>query len=318
MRRDRGIALLALAGVSLLGMLGSGTKSKGLTVVGIEDAREVAINLDTQVRTERPHDRLTYPSPDGKRVLVHQAVKDHEHDWELFLVECSGQQKSEPVQVTDDKGQIVDVTWLPDSRRAIVQRGWTLALLDVGGSKPVVSRFGERDWSAYEAAASPDGRVAFLRLRERKGKETDEDIVIWDGKNFTTLIENRDFTTLAWSPDGKELAWSTHGELGVTDVATKQGRTLEYLSIDQALYAHHANSLAFSPDGKFIAAVIRFSGGRLVVDPSKPDILRGDRDIFVIPADLKGKTTMFTLEGDTKAVRWERLDDAEPAEQEDP
>lgn len=242
-------------------------------------------------------------SPDGSRRLVLMPLPGAPYDVEVFLAEGSSPDLVLR-QLTDDKGEIRHVEWMSDSSRFLLQRGWTSWIIDLSGERPTATRLGGRDASTSHPVSLPGGQCAYLHFREQRGKESIDDLVLFDGRSPKVLLQGRDLTALAATPDGRTLITSSHGELLLVDVASGQCTAKRFEEIDPSLTAHHADDLAVRPDGTCLAAVIHFSGGRLTMAGTEPTPLAGDRDVFVIPLTGSEPPRRYTFESDVRGVDW--------------
>jgi WD40 repeat protein len=147
-------------------------------------------------------------------------------------------------------GWIVGVTFSPDGTLVAAQRSSDGAVQLWRVADGALVRTFSGDWGLYFGglAFSPDGAVLALA--------TGSQVLVWtvaDGSLLRTLelpVEDETdiaFTSISFSPDGSLLAAVAHGELQLWQVA--DGRLLQTL----ARRTGQVYSVAFSPDGRFIA-----------------------------------------------------------------
>ena len=110
-----------------------------------------------------------------------------------------------------------------------------------------VSRLIESNGSGRHVGFSPDG--------ERLAMCVENHLKVWDvasGREILVLGEPHvsPAGTFAFSPDGSKLAWIYDGQINVSDTTSK--RTLLTLPG----FAGRRTALAFSPNGKLLAALM--------------------------------------------------------------
>jgi WD40 repeat protein/serine/threonine protein kinase len=151
-------------------------------------------------------------------------------------------------------GSVVSVAVSPDGKTIISgATDGTVRLSDLGGPVPrerAVLRWwglGEAGWAPNALALSPDGKTLVLPAPENFALSLHD---MATGKEVQSFRGHRQIIrAVAFSPDGRTIVSGSHdGTVRLWDVATgKERRTLQT--------GDATASLAFSPDGKTLAAV---------------------------------------------------------------
>ena len=146
--------------------------------------------------------------------------------------------------------------------------------------------------------------VAYLEFVRKKIKATHCDLVVDDGKQRRTLLEDRFIHEIAPSPDGKRLAVAHGVKISVLDVASgSEVVSWDTESIEPRLYSHAGRHLSWRPDGKAIACRIEFLGGRFARPGEEFAAIFGDYQVFVLR--LGGEASWFNLcNRDVYGLRW--------------
>ena len=111
--------------------------------------------------------------------------------------------------------------------------------------------------------ATPDGRIAYLRIVEREEKLPKKELVVREGKTSLTLIKDVR-SDYSWSPDGKIIAYGQIGGLLFHDMNTAKERPVNFSKDVHADMDHYtADNLTWRPDGQVVACSIVFAGGAL-------------------------------------------------------
>jgi WD40 repeat protein/serine/threonine protein kinase len=191
-------------------------------------------------------------SPDGQ-TLASVSVDRTVRLWDV----ASGLER---VALSGHTDRIPCVAFSPDGK-TVASGGWdrTVRLWDVATSKSRAILEGHKDW-VLSVAFSPDGRTL-------ASASTDRSIKLWDvptGKLKTTLNGHQAQLSLAFSADGKTLAAGSRetifmggGTLRVWELDT--GKTRDIFT--ETANGAYPSSVAFSPDGKTVAATINSLGG---------------------------------------------------------
>jgi hypothetical protein len=115
-------------------------------------------------------------------------------------------------------------------------------------------------------------------------------------------VEDDRILSYEWDPTGGLLAVSLLQKMLLYDVTNATPlRTITYSEIDKECFHHGATQYLWRPDGKSLACVITFLGGRLV-GPMGSSSLPGDRELFVIP--LEGGPHRIHLGQPGQPVSW--------------
>jgi len=154
--------------------------------------------------------------------------------------------------------------------------------------------------------ATPDGRLAYLRILEKDDKLPKKELVVREGRTSRTMIKDVR-SDYSWSPDGRAIAYGQIGRLLFHDVDTAKEWEINFPKDIHADMDHYtADQLTWRPDGQAVACSIVFAGGRKAGDK-----MFGDEEIFIVPRD--GRPTWFRTKlqgGDkylpTASLKWVR------------
>jgi WD40 repeat protein len=146
-------------------------------------------------------------------------------------------------------GPAESVTFSPDSKRLLIQRGGDARLWDVARHQEVFTIRNPGDGPACLFAFSPDGqRLASARMDTSKGT-----IRIWDattGQEMRSLKEDSYCSAVTFSPDSRHLACCVDRIVKFRDVVTGEER-------GRLMLKGHGESVAgvvFSPDWRRLAS----------------------------------------------------------------
>jgi WD40 repeat protein len=129
----------------------------------------------------------------------------------------------------------------------------TLSLWDVATASRLIGPLGDHTNGTYSVALSPDGRYVATSGR------FDRDINIWSVPEMSLAlnIANEDPHSPGLPPRVKDVAWSADGTLvASSDIYGIKARRPADGSVVYSLEAGESPSIAFSPDGKLLAAAI--------------------------------------------------------------
>jgi WD40 repeat protein len=139
----------------------------------------------------------------------------------------------------------------------------------------------------------PDGKqFVWFKWSEDtwSGKERKADLVVYDIATGTerVIVKDAHLYEVSWSPDGKTLAVGFDGNLDLYDAATgKRIHRWVLRDIHADLYAHGADGLLWSPDGKRIATRFAFLGGRAASGDGEFEDVFGDNELYVIDVESR-------------------------------
>lgn len=279
-------------------------------VVDTADAR-ITINPETGAMRSAP---IKHPegviSPDGKRIAYIQTFKAAGKSFkELCVADLSANGATiNEKQLTNGAGNPMTPQWMPDNQTVVYVRGegkyQQLYSTNVDAEKRSerrVSAGGARSWMPRIA---PDGTIAYVVERGRDGKATLVDLMVVSGGKPNPVAKNVSVSEMAFSPDSKKIAYSNYSELVIVNLADKTTDVRPYTQLDERLYAFHATSLAWRPDGKAIAALLHFSGGRMMIEPGEPEPMYGEREAFFIPLTDAESSKVFPLKSSPLRISW--------------
>ncbi|HEX2475673.1 MAG TPA: hypothetical protein VHK01_13060 [Lacipirellulaceae bacterium] len=244
-------------------------------------------------------------SPDGKRVVY--ADSPHLYS-EIFVADTNG---TNVQQLTKNDAEDDSPSWTRDGKRIVFEsdrrgRRAQIYVMDADGAN--VRQVTHEPIAAQMPKLGPDGRLAYLNLREEQCKFCKMNLIVRDRAGSRAIVKKPQwYTDFAWSPEGTMIAYSTIGSLVFHDLATRKESEIQFQrDIHRDLYFHGASNVAWRPDGQGIACSIHFVGGRRVRVGEEFTKMLGDEEIFIIP--LKGRPTWFTtqLEVAYLPLRWVR------------
>ncbi len=260
---------------------GDAAKARDLWVVQELKGRKVAIEPATNVTRELPYDTSQRGeiSPDGTWE-VFLGSGETAKAFDLYMTEAAKRAAGEVApsdvrRVTAMDAQLSSPKWMSDSRHVVFVSGhwsertvWKVeaaaALPSGEGEPPKATRFSQGKDPAYGVEASKRGPVSYLALREQKGKEQKNDVVVVRGDQHQAVLRGEHVTSTAWSPDGGTLAIGVIDAVVLWNLDDGSTRRIRFSEADQRLLNSTTHALSWRPDGKVIATAPRFVGGRTV------------------------------------------------------
>jgi dipeptidyl aminopeptidase/acylaminoacyl peptidase len=240
-------------------------------------------------------------SPDGKHVVYGDSVGS---GWEIFIADADGKKAQ---QLTRQNGYS-SPSWMPDGKRIVFDsersgRSQVYAMKADGTNVEQLTNDAE---GAALPKATPDGRLAYLRVLEKEDKLPKKELVVREGRTSRAIIKDVR-SDYSWSPDGKTIAYGQIGRLLFHDVDTAKEREINFPKDIHADMDHYtADQLTWRPDGQVVACSIVFAGGR-----EAGDKMFGDEEIFIIPRDGRPTWIATKLKGEgqylpTVSLKWVR------------
>jgi dipeptidyl aminopeptidase/acylaminoacyl peptidase len=219
-------------------------------------------------------------SPDGSWLGI--SMNDH-----IYVAPAAG---GLPRKISDFTESASDPVWMPDSRGLIIsverEDSTQLLLTDRAGSWPrgLVNR---TDGDCWEARPSPDGRLIAYTFRPFDDlNRLDIHIVEAETGQIRELTHTPKLRNWhgRWSPAGQQLAFlsqqSGWNEVWLVGPDGQGLRQLTHLAAD-------VNDLAWSPDGKQLAATVNRDGAwhlvLIVAATGEVKVLRSDQGVFLRP-----------------------------------
>lgn len=153
-------------------------------------------------------------SPNGERLVFHQAVQD---TLQLFLVDANGNHLR---QLTDGPGANFQASWSPDGKQLVFRsdRDGNSEIYTIDISSGIESRLTRHDSLDRYARWSPDGQwIAFAS--NRSGIELDLYKIRPDGTSLTRLTDAPATEgELDWSPSGAQIVFHSQDSSGQYDL----------------------------------------------------------------------------------------------------
>jgi len=197
--------------------------------------------------------------------------------------------------VTTSQQRPSAVQWLPDGSGVVFLAGdartqavW-FAAVD-GSSEPV--RISEGTDRCSQLRVLPSGSIAYVQLRRKHRKESFSDLILQSPSadaDRAALVKDRFISAFAFSPDERAFVWGGPGSLFFVDRGTGSSREVPCHAVHEKLRFHMPHELAWSPDGRVVAATLGFAGGVARGpndDPNAPwPRMFAEDKVFFVPAD---------------------------------
>lgn len=174
------------------------------------------------------------------------------------------------VLFADHASEVTSLAFRPDGREIVIASLKDVQIWDPATGTKIGAWKGDR---GHAVPFSPDGRrIAISGFKEMKMHDATNMKVLWSIDVLPASYSPPYMAALAFSPDGKQLATSAvssrdNGRRGIVqiwDASTgKELRRFDDLSPDPLPLLFSSNCVAFSPDGKYLAAGSNGVGGEL-------------------------------------------------------
>ena len=279
-----------------------------------------------------PDDAQTLLSPDAERVvLLKQPTKNGAAELILSkhppTTNATPDHTAAPSKgIPLPHHAVRDLTWTHDSAAVVfladMPSGAQVCLLPLpsgDASTPatpmVLSATGDR---CFNLRAASDGRIAWAIHREQRGKEAIYDLVIAATADIaklatpstsqreaepaqheqtspittTTLRRRVNLHTFEFSPDATKLAFAAATSLFIHDFPSDSTKEIKFSELEEKMYAHGMQELAWRRDSRALCGFVTFLGGRsyaLGERPGEPNefTMPGDLEVFILPLDAE-------------------------------
>ncbi|QDV23642.1 TolB family protein [Aureliella helgolandensis] len=228
------------------------------------------------------------PSPDGSTMLFAR-YEDGQgvRDTEIYTARPDGSQQR---KLTDNTSLDGYPDWSPDGRHIVFisNRSGTNQIHQMTSDGDQVrqlstSMLGVGDLVKY----GPDGRIAYIALREQQGKIKLYDLILTDGTVSKTLARRMRVTDFAWQADGNSIAYGGVGQIVFHDLNSDAKTMMKCEDIDARLHTHAVRHIHWQPNNESITCRIEFLGGRAQSENSPATKLFGDDELFTVTRDGK-------------------------------
>lgn len=215
-----------------------------------------------------------------------------------------------PRAATPEAEEMGALRWLPDEKAiAFLARmpkdetaqTYMVNLETLGSSEGPApcTRLSDGQGRCSRPLVSKEGAVAFVQERERRGKEFASDLVVFKEGHAATLVSRKPIFSTCWRPDGRALMYSVPGTLIEVSLKGDYTREIVLEEVNEGLFVDVAYDLDWHPNGKVVAALLRFPGGRM--EGTK---LFSDDKLFFFPQEGEGEPWWTTVPEHGTTVKW--------------
>ena len=210
-------------------------------------------NLNNSVAIEGIiYSNLSVPfNPDGSKIVA--ISNDGPNIWDT-------QTGKKVLNLRTNEEKVSAVKFSPDGKRIITGSADNTTYLWDAKTGKIISTLQDHTHIVFSSEFSPDSRYIITITGDPEVSTLDKVARVWDAKTGTQLVTlqgiNHDFGNIAFSPDGSRIITLDSGNANIWDIQTG-----EHVAMLTEGFGRYFNLLQFSPDGKYIDALIISSDG---------------------------------------------------------